>query len=196
MQTEKQILQELFSTPVGRRVFLKKSVLGFCALSLASLLPVSCAPYRRAKKKLKVLSEKELHIAEEAAAALVPFDSEGLPEPKESGAAYTLDGVLGHVSGEVQTQMKLLFLLLEHTPFFFGGGMKRFSGLSLERRRKILSRWEQNPLPFVRLGFYALKTLLLMSYYTGPKTWQGMGYDGPWAGRIPIPEIEPPLANL
>jgi long-chain-alcohol oxidase len=82
-----------------------------------------------------------------------------------------------------------------------GGGFKRFSALSSERREKVLLSWCDSRVPQRRAAFQALRKAALLMYYMlpapdggGPSpVWDRIGYPGPLGppDNPPSPAIEP-----
>lgn len=172
-------MSEMFSEPMGRRAFLKKSLVGTLVLSSSSLFLTSCALYPAPEKELLFFSSKEFACLNAVCDALIPHDTENLPKPSEAGAVYSIEKLLVWIPEENQKQIKLLLNALEHAPFVFLFSRKPFSLQPLENQRKILSSLENSFLFFGRLAFQTLKMLVMMGYYTRDAAWKAIGYDGP-----------------
>ncbi len=170
---------EIFSVPVTRRAFLRKSLIGTLVLSSSSLFLTSCASYKTPETELLALSPKEFACLNGVCDALVPFDSENLPRPSEIGTARAVDKLLSTLPDENKKQMKLLFSAFEHSPLIFAFSKTPFSQQPLDKQRKILASLENNSLSFARLAFMAIKMLAMLGYYTRDAAWKAIGYDGP-----------------
>ena len=59
-------------------------------------------------------------------------------------------------------------------------GWTRFSRLSFEQRVDRLKAWEASPVGLQRQIFQALRRTAVFSWFSGPKAWEAIGYDGPW----------------
>ncbi len=164
---------------MGRRAFLKKSLVGTLVLSSSSLFLTSCASYNAPETELLALSPKEFACLNGVCDALIPFDSENLPRPSEIGTVHAVDKLLLTLPDENKKQMKLLFRAFEHSPFVFAFSKTPFSQQTLEKQRKILSSLENSPLSFARLAFTGMKMLVMMGYYTRDAAWKTIGYEGP-----------------
>ncbi|MEW6777493.1 MAG: GMC family oxidoreductase [Bdellovibrionota bacterium] len=179
---------------LSRRAFLRSTVGGGIALSAAAWLPSGCASYPQAPEGLKALSPKQAAVLGEIARTIIGR-AEGLPDPVDSGTVERLDGLLSQLPGEIQTQFGLLLHFFEHAPPLFGHGFSRFTRMGEEDRGKYLFSWRDSSIRFRQMAFAALKMFVQLAYYAGEKTWDFLGYDGPWVGRIPIDPISPPLAH-
>ncbi len=100
---------------MGRRAFLKKSLVGTLVLSSSSLFLTSCASYNAPETELLALSPKEFACLNGVCDALIPFDSENLPRPSEIGTVHAVDKLLLTLPDENKKQMKLLFRAFEHS---------------------------------------------------------------------------------
>ena len=74
----------------------------------------------------------------------------------------------------MQRQLALFIRALEWLPVFRYG--RPFTRLDGERRRRFLASLERSPLLLVRRGFWGLRTLILMGYYTQPDVLGAIGY--------------------
>lgn len=77
-------------------------------------------------------------------------------------------------------QLRLALGVLEHLG---GRGVvphTRFSRLSLQDRAAVLSAWERSGWSLKRQIFQALRRLSAFSWYADPRSWDHIGYDGPW----------------
>jgi hypothetical protein len=59
-------------------------------------------------------------------------------------------------------------------------GWTRFSRLTLDERRARLLAWEASPVGLRRQIFQALRRTAMFSWFSGPESWDAIGYDGPW----------------
>ena len=178
-KAEENVMAELFSEAMGRRAFLRKSLIGTLVLSSSSLFLTSCASYKTPETELLALSPKEFACLNGVCDALIPFDLEDLPRPSEIGTAKAVDKLLATLPEENKKQMKLLFSAFEHSPFVFMFSKTPFSRQSLEKQRKILASLGNSSLSFSRLAFMGMKMLVMLGYYTRDAAWKSIGYEGP-----------------
>lgn len=74
----------------------------------------------------------------------------------------------------VQRQLALFLAAIQWLPLLRYG--RPFTRLSPARRHRVLQSLEDSPLLLVRRGFWGLRTLLLMGYYTQPRAIAAIGY--------------------
>lgn len=84
----------------------------------------------------------------------------------------------------LRRQLVLFLRVIEYRSLFTHGG--RFSRLGEAKRTMICAALEQSRTLTIRRGFWGLRTLILMGYYTQPTVVQRLGYrahpDG-WSAR-------------
>ena len=89
-----------------------------------------------------------------------------------------LEGVVMGATGSrpvaLQRQLVSFIRLIEWLPVARFGS--RFSRLGAERRVHVLSKLQNAPLLLIRRGFWGLRTLVYMGYYTRPDIQAGLGY--------------------
>jgi hypothetical protein len=74
----------------------------------------------------------------------------------------------------LQRQLRLFLRLIEWLPVLRYG--RSFTALGPARRHQFLSALENAPLLLVRRGFWGLRTLILMGYYTHAQVVAAIGY--------------------
>jgi hypothetical protein len=100
----------------------------------------------------------------------------------------TLEGAVEHALAarpeRMRSQLVTFLRLIEYVPIARVVG--RFSRLDAERRTLVLRRLERSPVLLIRRGFWGLRTLVMLGYYTQPQVQAAIGYrahpDG-WAAR-------------
>ena len=101
-----------------------------------------------------------------------------LPDTADAAwAAGAVDDFLAQgdpIQGEA---LRLALSVLEHWP----GGLRlsRFSRLSPEQRREVLTAWGQSPIGPKRQIAVAVTKTVLFTHYARPESWSGIGYPGP-----------------
>ena len=119
-------------------------------------------------------------VAETAAgAAEVPGDG--------SSVADAADVFVGEMAPGDRRLLGLLLKSLEYGTPSALVRLGRFSDLDPLRRERVLRRWAQSPIALRRQGAAALKALGVLAYYARESTWEAIGYDGPWLGRVDVP---------
>lgn len=95
-----------------------------------------------------------------------------------------VEGMLAARPEPVRKQLVLFLRLIEWMPLLWHG--QRFTRLAGERRHAVLKRLERDPRLLVRRGFWGLRTLVFLGYYTQPRVQAALGYrahpDG-WQAR-------------
>ncbi len=113
-----------------------------------------------------------------------------LPDPRRVGAVDALERLVERLPPGDRRRFRALVFFLE-----WGAALRtqrRFSRLDVAARRRCLERWGDSRLRFRRQGYFALKSLGMLAYYTRPETWPAIGYDGPYLGRIPVEVLPVP----
>ena len=95
----------------------------------------------------------------------------------ESHVVNHVDAFLSDKDKKTRKTFHLLLFVFERLSFFIY--LKLFSRLSPEAQKKYLSLWENAPVKKLRTGFFGLKTLALLGYYTDEKCWSEIDYEGP-----------------
>jgi len=83
-----------------------------------------------------------------------------------------------------QRQARMMLRVVEHGTHLFDLKRRRFTRLSVADQDAYLRGWMESSLGARRVIFRALKTLAALGYYAQPATWDAIGYDGPWLGRV------------
>jgi hypothetical protein len=181
---------------VTRRDFLRTSVSGAVILGIAPLFVSGCAGYaKREGAAFKVLDDKAAAIVDAIADAMIDPDASDMPRPSALGVAQRVDAMLAGLHPAVQKETVLLFNVVEHATFPFGGYTRRFTKLDAAEQRAYIASWADSSLDFRRMAFTALKMFIFLNYYSYDETWTALKYDGPWVGRFELPPFELPLAK-
>jgi len=86
----------------------------------------------------------------------------------------TISAALARRPAAMQRQFAMFVHAIEWLPLLRFG--HRFSALDLDRRTRVLAALERAPLLLLRRGFWGLRTLLYMGYYTRPEAASAVGY--------------------
>ncbi len=174
------ILRELYETPHSRRTFLRRTLLGSVALSLAPLIPERAAATLAQRDESGFFTPQEATVLAGIARAFIPSDTEGIPDPVELGVVERIGGLLSRAHPANQDQFRLLLHLFERLPLLFAGTFTPFSAMPAVQQRAYLAGWGESRLAFRRMAFQALKNLVMLTYYSRDEVWTSIGYDGPW----------------
>ena len=74
----------------------------------------------------------------------------------------------------LRLQFAFFLRVIEWSPLLWSG--RTFGRLDDERRRRFLERLQNSPLLLLRRGFWGLRTLILMGYYTQREVAAAIGY--------------------
>jgi hypothetical protein len=164
-----------------RRRFLRRTLLGSFTLSAATLLPARGIAFDAGiPADLRFFSPAEYVIIRGAAARIVGAGVNDDPESRDIDPALRADRFLSGADPEIQEQFHLLLTVLNN-PFFtflFDFRLSSFVNMSDEDKDTYLEDWMSSPLAFRRQAFVGLKRLCMSMYYTDPRSWKGIGYDG------------------
>jgi len=192
------VLQELCGAPVNRRRFLKGSLSGLALLGVGSLIPAGCKTYPKPGVPLQFFDGREYAIMNAVAARLI-----GAPQRVGSGAdhvdvAARVDGIVATWDAESRAQLRTMLRVFEHGTYLFDLQRKRFTRLAVTAQDEYLGGWMNSTLGARRIVFRALKALATTGFYSDPRAWRRLGYDGPWLGRVAATvRVDPePLAPI
>lgn len=113
----------------------------------------------------------------------------GLPSVGEAGVVDFLDQLLPELPEEVQKKFPLLLWGMEHGARFLSFTGRPFTRLEGADRTAFLTGFAESRLEIRRLAFRALKNLVMLAYYQADAAWPGIGYEGPWIGRVDPPQV-------
>ena len=114
-----------------------------------------------------------------------------------SALERTVEVALAERDPRVRRQLVTFIRLLELVPMLRYG--RPLTRLSASQRGAVLARIERSPLLLVRRGFWGLRTLIFMGYYTQPTVSSAIGYRAHprgWAARggtVASVPLTPPL---
>lgn len=179
----------------GRRYFLRGSFGGLLLLGAGALLPSGCTRYPKPEPKLNFFTAKEYAILNVLAARIL-----GVPGLSSGGTdggvdvAGNLDRLVLGWDADVKRQLRLALRVVEHGTYLFDLERKRFTKLAVEEQDRYLAGWAASTLGARRVAFLGIKALVSLGYYADD--WDGLGYSGPWLGRIEVkPRLEPIAAQ-
>jgi len=154
---------------------------------LPGVLLSGCRRYESevpAGTRLKTLAAWEFVVLRAAAARILEGAAEG-PGPED--VMRRADADLATVEDPaVRAGLRQVLVLLEYgTPL--RGYLRPFSSLAPREQDRVLAGLAASRFGFARVAFGTVKLLACYYHYTDPATWPALGYDGPWAGRVPLP---------
>jgi len=184
MQAADEVVPALFGAPIDRRRFLKGSASGLALLGFGSLLPAGCRSYPKPRVPLRFFTATEYAIMNAVAARLLGAADKIGPGKEQIDVAARVDTSVAVWDADAQRQLRTMLRVFEHGTYLFDLQRKRFTRLAAPQQDRYLAGWMNSTLGARRIVFRALKALAASGYYREAGTWQRLGYDGPWLGRV------------
>jgi len=131
-------------------------------------------------KRLDFFSDHEFIVFQAIAERMIGAPSEGNPSAALLNITMRADKFLSGTDPEVQEQFHQL-LTVFNAPFFaflFDFRFSSFISMSAEDQDSYIEDWMTSTFAFRRTGFQALKRVCLIMFYTEPRSWPEIGYDG------------------
>lgn len=132
-----------------------------------------------------VLADWEVAVLVAAAGALIPDVPAELAMrgARADGlfVAQRVDGFLQGLPGGMLLEIHAMFGLIEHGTML-GGYLTRFTRLDPAERLDFLQKLKNLGSKFT-LAAVGIRDLCLLGWYANPRTWTGLGYDGPLLTR-------------
>jgi hypothetical protein len=164
---------------MDRRRFLKRTLLGGAALTIAGAVPLALR-----RTRLLPLPEVPLRFfspaqystfAAVAARVVAPLSASQLR------VAEKTDALMAAADPDSQRDLRQLLALFDNAlaGFLFDGELTPFTQRSAEGQDRALRSWRDSRLPFRRSAFQALQRLSLAMAYSDPRTYADIGYPGP-----------------
>lgn len=104
------------------------------------------------------------------------YEDDKMPAPDEFGAVEAAKQFMSGMPPQTRIEFQSLMVLLDVSPYVFGPKPRRFVLLRGEQRDQVLRDWETARLVPLRTGFRALKSVVMMGYWSQPETWPAIGY--------------------
>jgi hypothetical protein len=92
-----------------------------------------------------------------------------------------VDAYVGGLSERSRRELRALLHCLEHTAFWFGGGVRRFSRLPSGAREAVLRGWLGSRFEVPRVAARGLVALVFLAHYVDDAAFRRIGYTGPVA---------------
>jgi len=131
---------------------------------------------------MRVLRQRDLYFLR----ALIPALLQDAVSAREMPQAIdkTLRGMdysLSHLSPAmlVLTEQLLVTLSLPLSRVPLSGIWGRWENVSYKDIHRFLQRWQNSPLPLLKMGHNSLLQLVAMGWYGNAESWQHCGYPGP-----------------
>ena len=175
------------ASSASRRKFLKETLFGAAALSVAKFFPweKAYAAVPETGTPLKFFSPMEFLIMKNVAARIVGEPASGHPGTEVVNVPLRADAFLSGADPEIQDQFHQLLTVFNGAlfAFLFDFRFSSFVDMSPAAQDSYLQHWMTSALPFRRTAFQALKRISLSLFYTDNRSWDEVHYDGmflPW----------------
>lgn len=176
---DRAAMLEALRVDLTRRRLLQTGLGGALLLAVGALLPSGCARYTPPERSLRFLTRKEYAIVTAAAVRIL-----GLSDDAREEIGGFIDGLLAELPPTSQGQARLMLRVFEHGTHLFDLKPRRFTRLGAAEQDVYLRGWMESTLGARRVIFRALKTLAALGYYAQTSSFDEIGYDGPWIGRV------------
>lgn len=127
------------------------------------------------------------------ATAIVP-EARDLAEADWAELEATVEAALTRRPSTIRRQIVVFVRLLDLLPVLRWG--RPFRGLDDGRRARFLVAVERSRLFVLRRGFWGLRTLVFMGYYTRPAAYDSVGYGARLRGWLEHPDASPQVLEL
>ena len=179
LSDDRAAMLEALRVDLTRRRMLQTGLGGVLLLAVGAILPSGCARYSPPERTLRFLTRKEHAVVTQAAVRIL-----GLPDDAREDVGGFIDGLLADLPPTTQGQARLMLRVVEHGTHLFDLKPRRFTRLSPAEQDVYLRGWMESTLGARRVIFRALKTLAALGYYAQASSFERIGYDGPWLGRV------------
>jgi hypothetical protein len=98
---------------------------------------------------------------------------------RATGAIAAIDALCAGLDPAATAPLPALLRLVEWGPLLFDGRLARFTALDAAGQDAALGGWMTSRLALRRMGFYALRNLAQLGYWSQRETWSLVGYAGP-----------------
>ena len=174
-------------TRFSRRGFLGFVGSGTAFASIASLraLPAAADPAVAAAvaTPARFFGTGETEILTQVVERVVDTGEPGAPRVRETRAIATIDALCASLDPGATAPLPSLLRLIEWGPLLFEHRFARFTQLDAGAQDRALDGWMRSSLTLRRMGFYALRNLSLLGYWSQDETWPLIGYAGPLLRR-------------
>jgi hypothetical protein len=169
---------------VSRRSFLALAGGGAAFGSIASLRSVPAAAVEVASAApVAFFAPREREILTQIVERMVDTGDPSAPTVRGSGTMETIDALCAGLDPNATAPLPALIRLVDWGPLLFERRLARFTSLDAAGQDAQLASWMTSGLALRRMGFYALRNLALLGYWSQDATWPLVGYAGPLLRR-------------
>ncbi len=132
-------------------------------------------------RQFEALTPRDAETLSKIADTMLP-PMEGFPTNEEIDLIGRLDKKIGALSRGERKDLKALLHAFETFAPVLGPALGTFTSMGAGERHRYLEGWRRSRFLFKRVGFTALKQLVMFTYYTHENTWPAIGFKGTWVG--------------
>lgn len=163
----------------SRRGFLALAGSGAAFASVASLRAVPAAALEVAPAGAGFFLPHDREILTQVVERMVDTGDPAAPAVRETRTIATIDSLCARLDPASTAPLPALLRLVEWGPLLFERRFARFTGLDAADQDAALHGWMSSGLALRRMGFFALRNLALLGYWSQDETWPLVGYAGP-----------------
>ena len=174
----------------SRRSFLGLIGSGTALASLANLraVPASAAGTTPGAAvttpgAVRFFAPRETEILTQVVERMVDTGESAAPAVRKTRAIATIDALCASLDPSATAPLPALLRLVEWGPLVFERRFARFTQQDAAAQDASLAGWMRSSLAMRRMGFYALRNLSLLGYWSQDETWPLVGYAGPLLQR-------------
>lgn len=166
---------------VSRRSFLGLVGSGAALGSIASLRALPAAAKQAGAGAFFTDGERAIltHVVER----MLDGGDPAAPAVRATRTIETIDALCAGLDPSATAPLPALLRLVEWGPILFDRRLARFTSLDDAGRDASLHGWMTSGIALRRIGFYALRNLALLGYWSQDETWPLIGYAGPLLRR-------------
>ncbi len=167
----------------SRRGFLGLVGSGSALASLASLRALPAAAASASLDSARFFGPGETEILTHVVERMVDTGEPTAPPVRATRAIATIDRLCASLDPGATAPLPSLLRLVEWGPLLFEHRFARFTQLDVGAQDVALEGWMRSSLALRRQGFYALRNLALLGYWSQDETWPLIDYAGPLLKR-------------
>jgi hypothetical protein len=170
-------------TTFSRRGFLGLAGSSAALASLASLRALPAAAATGTVTPVRFFGPSETEILTQVVERMVDTGEPGAPPVRQTRAIATIDTLCASLDPGATAPLPSLLRLVEWGPLLFDHRFARYTHLDAAAQDAALDGWMRSRLALRRMGFYALRNLALLGYWSQDETWPLIDYAGPLLRR-------------
>jgi hypothetical protein len=132
---------------------------------------------------VRFFAPRETEILTQVVERIVETGEPAAPAVRTTRAIATIDALCASLDPAATAPLPALLRLVEWGPLVFERRFARFTQQDAAAQDASLAGWMRSSLTMRRMGFYALRNLALLGYWSQDETWPLVGYAGPLLQR-------------